>query len=74
MFGQLEDFAAVGALALEHRTAVVQRVREHVNIGLAPRHELAVEPDLSVAIVKGCGLGHAFSPWAYALKSAIFDQ
>ena len=41
---------AVGPLvradALERAEAVVQRVREHVDLGLVPVDELAVEPDL----------------------------
>ena len=45
VLGELEDLAAIGALALEHRAAVVQGVREHVDVGLAPGDELAVEPD-----------------------------
>ena len=35
----------VRAHALEHRQPVVQRVREHVGVGVAPGHELAVVPD-----------------------------
>ena len=40
----------VGAHALEHAHAVVQRVRQHVRRGVAPRHHLAVVPDPSVAV------------------------
>ena len=65
MLRELEDLAAVRAFALEDGAAVVQGVREHVDVGLPPGDELAVEPDLSVAVVKGCGLGHQFSPWTF---------
>mgnify|MGYP002084078755 CR=1 FL=1 len=46
---RLEDGAVVGALALEHAGAVVQAVREHVDAGLARRHDLAVEPDQRIS-------------------------
>ena len=51
----------IGADALEHARAVVQRVGEHVDAGLVPVDELAVEPDLL-----GRGDGHglrAFLQW-----------
>src|SRR5262249_6398122 len=67
---KLEDLAGVCALALEYRTAVVQRVGEHVDVGLAPRDELAVEPYKPVAIVEGGRLSHAFSPWTFAQSFA----
>ena len=47
----LEDLAAVGPLALEDRAGIVQRVRQHVDLGLAPRHEGAVHPDHPVPVV-----------------------
>jgi hypothetical protein len=40
----------VGAHALEHREAVVQGVGKDVSRRGTPRHELAVVPDVSVAI------------------------
>ena len=58
MLGELEDFAAVGALALEHGAAVVQGVGQDVDVGLAPRTKLAVHPDEAVAVVIGNELGH----------------
>src|SRR6185369_3774494 len=45
MFDGLEDFAAVGALALEHAACVVQAMAKHMQVGFAPRHQLAVVPD-----------------------------
>ena len=36
----------VGADALEHTVAVVQRVGEHVNGGIVPVHKLTIHPDL----------------------------
>ena len=47
--GVAEDRRALRRLvradALEHRRSVVQRVRHHVDGGLGPRHQLAIEPD-----------------------------
>ena len=40
----------VGAHALEGAAAVVQRVGQHVDLGVAPVHQLAVHPDLAVAV------------------------
>src|SRR5688572_9129173 len=61
MLRQLEDFAPVGAQALEYRTAVMESVRQDVDIPLAPGNHLAIEPDKAVTIVKGSWPGHAFS-------------
>ncbi len=50
VLGQPEDGRAllglVGADPFEDARAVVQRVRQYVNLRLGPRHELAVHPDL----------------------------
>src|SRR5262245_16973343 len=45
MFRTPEDFAAVGAFALEHGARIMQAVGEHVQGSVAPWHELAVVPD-----------------------------
>src|SRR5674476_714311 len=45
VFGRLEDRPAIGALALEHGARIVQAVAEHMQIGVSPRHHLAVVPD-----------------------------
>jgi hypothetical protein len=58
MLGALEDLAAIGALALEHAGAVMKPVREHMDLGVPPRHEGAVVPDPTVALVEGDD-GHA---------------
>ena len=54
VIAQAEDRGPVGGLvrahALEHAHAVVQRVRQHVRGGVAPRHHLAVVPDPAVAV------------------------
>src|SRR5207248_11531755 len=50
---QLPDLAAVHPLSLKHGRGVMQAVREYVHLRLAPGHELAVEPDPSVAVVEG---------------------
>jgi len=46
----------VGADAFKHAHPVVQGVGQHVRRCLAPRHQLAVVPDESVAIRHGHGL------------------
>src|SRR3546814_2529778 len=48
----LEDAPGIGALALEHAGAVVQPVTEHVQLGVAPGHRLAVVPDDAVTVVE----------------------
>src|SRR6516165_186905 len=48
MRGALEDLAAIGALALEHGTRIMQAVGEHMHGGVAPGHELTVIPDHAV--------------------------
>ena len=45
MLGALEDAAAIGALALEHAARVMQAMGQHMQVGLVPRHQLAVVPD-----------------------------
>ncbi len=40
----------VGAHALEHAQAVVECVRQHVHLGVAPGHHLAIHPDQTIAI------------------------
>jgi hypothetical protein len=54
MVAQAEDGRAVHRLvaadAFEHAHAVMQRVRQDVRRGLAPRHHLAVIPDPSIAV------------------------
>ena len=50
---QLVDHTPVHPLALEHGRRIVQAVREYVHVRLAPGHELAIQPDPSVAIVEG---------------------
>src|SRR5262245_16594538 len=45
MFRALVNFAAIGALPLEHGAGVMQTMGQHMQRGLAPRHELAVVPD-----------------------------
>jgi hypothetical protein len=61
---QAEDGRAlgrvVGAHAFEGAAAVVQRVAQHVDLGVAPFDHLAVHPDLAVAV----GHGHDCSSGA----------
>ena len=49
MLLEVPDRGAPGSLVgpdpLEYAAAVVQGVGEHVDLGLMPRHELAVHPD-----------------------------
>jgi hypothetical protein len=66
VFAQAEDRRAVhrvvGAHALESAAAVVKRVRQHVDLGVAPIHHLTIHPDLAVSVVHthgtSLGLGH----------------
>src|SRR5581483_438798 len=58
VLGELENLTAVGPLSLEHRAGVVQAMAQHVQIGLAPGHELAVVPDEAIAVVIGDQVGH----------------
>ncbi len=48
---ELEDGAVIGAHPLEHRTRIVQPVSEDVDLGIAPRDELAVKPDETLALI-----------------------
>ena len=56
VLGQPEDAGPlgrlVGAHALEHAEPVVQGVGQHVDLGVAPGDQLAVEPDEAVSIGK----------------------
>ena len=63
MVAELEDGAVIGALAFENRARVVQRVGQHMDVGVAPRHHLAIKPDEPIAIVKIRLLGHS-SPFS----------
>ena len=66
MFGGLENLAAIGALALEHAGAVMQTVAEHVQLGILPWHQLAIEPNPAVTQIKWddghCGRSSGSSP------------
>jgi hypothetical protein len=55
---ELEDLAVVGSLALEHAACIVHRVGQDMDVGLAPRDQLAIEPDPPVAIIESALLGH----------------
>src|SRR6185369_4482141 len=51
MLGELEDPAIIGALPLEYRGSVMQCVGEDMDLGVAPRDQLAIEPYPAVAVV-----------------------
>jgi hypothetical protein len=59
VFFQAEDGGAVdrvvGAYTLEGTAAVMQRVGQHMDLGVTPVDHLAVHPDLAVAIGHGGG-------------------
>src|SRR5262245_45374230 len=57
MGGALENFAAIGAFALEHRARVMQPVRAHMQRGIAPGNKRAVIPDDAIEPVVGL-IGH----------------
>jgi hypothetical protein len=44
MFGELEHPAAIGALAFDDGTGIMQAVGQHGDLGVFPGDELAVEP------------------------------
>ena len=58
MFGQLENLALVGALALEDRAGIVQRMGQDVDFGIPPLHHMAVHPNHAVTIVIGNKVRH----------------
>ena len=63
MLGRFENGAAIGALALEHRAAVMHRMGQHMDFGVAPGNECAVHPDQAVAIVEsGPAMGSPDAP------------
>src|SRR5205085_2115820 len=49
---KLEDLAIIGALPLEHAARIVERMSQHMHSSVAPRHQLAIEPDPAVAVVE----------------------
>src|SRR5580704_2106417 len=53
MRGALKDFAAIGALALEHGAGVMQAMGEHADLTVDGRDELAVEPDHISPFIEG---------------------
>ena len=70
MLGDLEDLAAIGALALEHGAGIVQTVGENMQSGVGPGHELAVVPDDAFALVKGgSGSSHGFPLRCWNLRT-----
>ena len=48
----------IGAHTFEHAHAVVQRMGEHVHLGIAPGHHFAIKPDQTIAV----GHGHNETP------------
>src|SRR5579883_1377045 len=64
MLGRLENLAAIGALALEHRAGVMHGVGQDMNLGVAPIDQLAVIPDDAVTIVKSRTRRHVAPPSA----------
>ena len=50
---QLVDLSPVHSLALEHGRCVMRAVGHYMHRRLAPGHELAVQPDPSIAVVEG---------------------
>ncbi len=61
VLGELEDLAAIGALALEHGARIMQAVGEDVDLRVRPLHEFAVHPDVAVKLIEGNGC-HADLP------------
>ncbi len=67
VLSELEDLPAIGALAFEHRAAIVKRMREHVDLGVLPGYEIAIHPDEALALIEGNDGGHGKSSFARAL-------
>src|SRR5262249_42901063 len=65
---ELEDAAAIAALAFEHRAGIMHGMRQHVEPRLAPRHHRAVVPDEAVAIVKRNQFHRSWGPALDLLK------
>src|ERR1700687_911764 len=55
-----EDSAAIGALALEHAARIMQPVGQHMDVGVAPRHQFAVVPDDAIDFIERNS--HGLSP------------
>src|SRR5207248_4400266 len=73
MGGQPEDFAAIGAFALEHCACIVQRVGEHMDLGVFPGNELPIEPDDTFALIERNDR-HGKSPFAPRAGPSSFAQ
>ncbi len=56
----LVDAAGIDALALEDAGGEMQPVGENVDLSVAPGHDLAVEPERSISLVKGDDFSHEF--------------
>ena len=52
MLGELEDLAVIGAHALEHGAAIVQRMGKKMHLCVGPRDQLAIEPDNAFALIE----------------------
>src|SRR5215510_10034700 len=55
---QLVDAPGIHALAFENAGREMQAVRQHMNLALAPRNDLAVEPERAVALIERNDFGH----------------
>src|SRR5262249_40061056 len=55
VLGELEDLAAISALALEDSARIMQAVSEHVDLGVRPFDERTVHPDMAVELIEGNG-------------------
>src|ERR1700735_737728 len=54
---RFEDAPAVSALAFENGARIVQRVRQNMNLGVAPVDQMPIQPDPAITFVKSLG-GH----------------
>src|SRR5258708_2157103 len=52
MLGALEDRPAIGALTLEHAARIMQPVGQHMDVGVAPWHQLAIVPDDAIDFIE----------------------
>lgn len=69
VLGQFEDVTVVDAFPFEDAAAVVETMGEHVQAGVAPGDEPAVQPDVPVTVVESRSGHCAPSTGAYAMRT-----
>ena len=71
MLAQLEHTAAIDPFTFKNATGIMQPMRQHMDAGVAPGNDLSIEPDGSIAVVKGNKGSHVgFLGWL-GLRSGL---